>query len=290
MRNFCLYLIFTLAFCYTTIGIKSQNTLSLPQCEDSIQNLFVKLIAAKTDSSKTEINNQIIALFNIALADMNSFGYTFEKIKHISKLNSADGLIRIINWNLPFQNGEFQYFGFIQQRDTVKKVLQLYKLIDQSGKIEDPIHAECSEKNWYGALYYKILTTKWKEITYYTLLGWDGNDNFTNKKLIENFYFKGENLVFGPPIFKMDKTIQNRLIFEYSKQSKMMLRYDEKLDIIVWDHLAPSQENFTGQYMYYGPDLSQDGIQFIDGYWVLKPNLDLRNMGKSTGKSIKKSF
>jgi hypothetical protein len=90
--------------------------------------------------------------------------------------------------------------------------------------------------------------------------------------------------------FKMEQGVKNRLVFEFAKQVKMMLRYDKKIKMIVFDHLAPSHKKFTGQYMYYGPDLSQDGIQFIDGYWVLKPNLDLRNMEEPTGKSIKKSY
>ncbi len=268
----------------------AQPKLTLEQYEDSIQNQFTRLISSPQDSVKMEMNKQIVILFKEVLENLNSFGYAFDNLKNISKLSSADGFVKIINWNLPLQNGEFQYFGFVQQLDKSKKKMKLYELIDQSKTIQNPEHAICSEKNWYGALYYKILTTKSGKKTYYTLLGWDGNDNFTNKKLVEILYFEDNKLVFGPPIFKADEKTQNRLIFEYSEQAKMMLKYDEKLDIIVWDHLSPSQPNFTGQYMYYGPDLSQDGIQFKDGYWVLKSNLDLRNFEKSTGKSIKKSF
>ena len=38
-----------------------------------------------------------------------------------------------------------------------------------------------SENSWFGALYYKIIPVV-KNKTYYTLLGWDGNDMFSNKK------------------------------------------------------------------------------------------------------------
>jgi len=279
-----------LLFLMVAIQGSAQQNLTFRQYEDSIRNQFGKMISEPDDLLKLETNHLISQLFKKVLVDLKSFSYPFDSLKNISKLNSADGFVRIINWNVPLQNGEFQYFGFIQLLDKNKNELKLFELTDQSMTIQNPERAVCNEKNWYGALYYKILTTKWGNKTYYTLLGWDGNDNFTNKKLVEILYFDGEKPMFGLPIFKAGKNIQNRLIFEYSEQAKMMLKYDEKLDIIVWDHLAPSQPNFTGQYMYYGPDLSQDGIQFIDGYWLLKPNLDLRNFEKSKGKSIKKSF
>ncbi len=287
MNRILIVFIILCTFCQTNTA---QQKLTLQQYEDSIQNQFDQLLTLQNDTLNSEINKKVIQLFKEVLSNSNSFTYAFEKLKNISKLNAADGNIRIINWNLPLQNGEFQYFGFIQHFDNIKKEVKLYELTDKSGTIKDPSTALLTDNNWFGALYYKILTTKWNKTVYYTLLGWDGNNNFTNKKIIDLFYIKDNKVVFGPPVFKMEKGIQNRLIFEYSKQAKMMLKYDEKLDIIVWDHLAPSQPNFIGQYMYYGPDLSQDGVQFIDGYWVLKPNLDLRNMEKSTGKSIKKSF
>jgi len=287
MNRILIVFIILCTFCQTNTA---QQKLTLQQYEDSIQNQFDQLLTLQNDTLNSEINKKVIQLFKEVLSNSNSFTYAFEKLKNISKLNAADGNIRIINWNLPLQNGEFQYFGFIQHFDNIKKEVKLYELTDKSGTIKEPATALLTDNNWFGALYYKILTTKWNKTVYYTLLGWDGNNNFTNKKIIDLFYIKDNKVVFGPPIFKMEKGIQNRLIFEYSKQAKMMLKYDEKLDIIVWDHLAPSQPNFVGQYMYYGPDLSQDGVQFIDGYWVLKPNLDLRNMEKSTGKSIKKSF
>ena len=36
-----------------------------------------------------------------------------------------------------------------------------------------------TNKSWYGALYYKIIHSKKLGSNYYTLLGWDGNNNLT---------------------------------------------------------------------------------------------------------------
>ncbi len=275
-------------FCFETIS--SQEKSLIKQYEDSIQFAFHQLILAKNDEARQMVNDEIIKFFDAALARKESFEYRFDSLKNVSKLVASDDLVRVISWNLPKQNGEYEYFAYIQQLDKKRTKLKLYKLLDGSDKIKNPEFEKLNEKKWYGALYYHIETTIAGKKTYYTLLGWDGNNNFTNKKVVECFYIDGNKLILGPPIFKMGQDVKNRLVFEFAKQVKMMLRYDKKIKMIVYDHLAPSHKKFTGQYMYYGPDLSQDGIQFIDGYWVLKPNLDLRNMEEPTGKSIKKSF
>ena len=45
----------------------------------------------------------------------------------------------------------------------------------------------------------------------------------------------------------------------------MMLRYDDKLKMIVFDHLSPSKPSYEGKYQYYGPDFSYDGLIFEKG-------------------------
>jgi len=278
----------TAVFFLITVNINAQ-TGSIEQLEDSIQSLFNKIILTKNDRDKLNYNSEIEKIFNKLLNNKNSFEYPFNKLKHVSKLISDDELLRIITWNLPFNNGTYQYFGFIQIKSK-KNSISLFKLTDNSKEITLAEDKTLDNNNWYGALYYKILTNRHNNKTYYTLLGWDGNDNFTNKKIIETLLIKRKKLQFGIPIIKSGNEIQHRIIFEYAKQAKMMLRYDEKEKMIVFDHLAPSLKKFKGQYMYYGPDLSQDGLEFIDGYWILKQNLDLRNENNQNKKPIKTNW
>ena len=259
------------------------------QVEDSIQSLFAKIILTKNDDEKLNYNKQIENNLAQALSKKSSYEYPFSKLQYVSKLASDDGKVRIFTWNIPFNDGTFQYFGFIQLK--AKNNILLVKLIDKSIEIEKPQQSVLNSTNWYGTLYYKILTNTYKNKTYYTLLGWDGNDNFTNKKIIELLTIKRKKPQFGAAVFKMKNKTQTRVIFEYAKQAKMMLSFDEKLQLIVFDHLAPSLKKFEDQYMYYGPDLSQDGFVFIDGSWVLKENIDLRNENDKTDKKpIKTSF
>jgi hypothetical protein len=284
-----LYLtIFTfLMICPGINQLKAQQ-MSLKECEDSIKSLIANIIQAKADTQRFEINAKIDKLFGEILKTNESFDYPFDSIKNVSKLKSDDGFVRIINWNMPLENGKFVYFAYVQHRDKKKK-MELFRLNDKSEDITKPEFKELSDKKWYGALYYKILTNKSGKNTYYTLLGWDGNDDFTNKKLIDAFIFSGNKLIFGPSIFKVENAIQNRLIFEFAEQAQMMIRYDVNLKMIVFDHLSPAQEKFKAQFMYYGPDMSHDGIKFEKGNWVFKSNLDLRNMQETKEKPIEKS-
>ncbi len=269
-------------------GLNAQG-ISLARSEDSIRALFARLVLSGSDQERFKLNAEIDQLFGEILKTEESISYPFDKLMHISKLNSEDGQLRVINWNINLDDGSFLYYAYIMHKDKHKKY-QLFRLEDKSENINDPEYKELSEKNWYGALYYKIVATQADKNTYYTLLGWDGNNDFTNKKIIETFYISGKKLVLGPAIFKTGKSVKNRLIFEYAEQAKMMLRYDEQLKMIVFDHLVPTQKKLEGQYMFYGPDMSQDGIQFANGFWEMRDNLDLRNLEDPKVKTFEKSY
>ncbi len=287
MKKIYLSIAILLVLCLQSKNLLSQN-ISISQYEDSIRSVIAKMMLAKNDSERFELNNLVDKMFGEVLKDENTFSYPFEKVKNISRLGSEDGMVKLYNWNLPLENGEYRYYAYIQHFDK-KHHIELYRLEDKSETIKNPEFIQLSENNWYGALYYKLLTKSSGKTIYYTLLGWDGNNNFTNKKIVETFFFQGKKLILGPPIYKMEQKIQNLLIFEFGEQVKMMLRNDEKLDMIVFDHLAPSQKKFEGQYMYYGPDMSQDGIQFKNGFWEYKANLDLRNVDTPIEKPVIKS-
>ncbi len=284
MKN---YLVLIIWFISGNIFAQSPD---IKQQADSISSLFNAIVKAGTDEGKLAYNDKVKDIFTKILKLPETFDYTFPELKFVSKLTSEDGQIKIYTWNIPYENGEFKYFGFVQLRKAAG--IELIELKDKSPKIKQPENKILYANNWYGALYYKLLTNTYKGKTYYTLLGWDGNDNFTNKKIIDILSFTGKKIQFGSPIIKMQNNeIKKRLIFEYSEQAKMMLRYDDKIKMIVFDHLAPEQKKFKGQYMYYGPDMSQDGLAFENGFWILKENLDLRNTNEGKGKKpIKTSF
>ena len=73
-------------------------------------------------------------------------------------------------------------------------------------------------------------------------------------------------------------TARDRIVFEYSSEVAMTLRYDENLGKIVFDHLAPLHPIYHEVYQFYGPDGSYDAFEFREGIWVKQEDVDARNM------------
>jgi len=101
----------------------------------------------------------------------------------------------------------------------------------------------------------------------------------TNKKVIDVLFFdQWDNITFGAPVFlDENKKLKYRVVFEFSAQAVMLLRYEKKKKMIVFDHLSPTSPSAKGQFQYYGPDFTYDGFYFKKGIWNYRKNLDLRN-------------
>ncbi len=254
---------------------RSQGELEL--YEDSLQYYFTLLASERDDNNKIEINDQIIKYFKKALRNENSFTYPFDSLKNIGIIKSEDEKLRIITWNLPYNDRTHQYFGFIQYKKS-KKTYIFYELNDDSDNIKNPELVILNDKNWYGALYYKIITNKNKGKVYYTLLGADLNNLLTKKKIIEILYFDKNNFpVFGNKVFKNKSIPISRVIFEFNAQTNMTLTYDEEKEMIIYDHLSPSRPSLEGQFEFYGPDFSYDGLKFERGIWNAYSDIDVRD-------------
>lgn len=253
------------------------NNQSLQNCEDSLQHYFSMLAEETNDDRKIELNNKILSCFHQALKLEDSYYYPFFDLKHVGIISSDDDKLRIITWNIPYSDRTHQYFGFIQYKKN-RRSYRFYELHDQSDKIKKPELVILNHQNWYGALYYQIITNKYRKNTYYTLLGADLHNLLTKKKIVEILHFNKEDLpVFGKQVFKNKAIPVSRVIFEFNAQTQMTLTYDETKEMIIFDHLSPSRPSLKGQYEFYGPDFSYDGFKFENGIWNLYPDIDVRD-------------
>jgi len=243
-----------------------------------------------SDIEKQKINSELVNQFEELLNEPNSFNYSFDSLKtEMAILTSPDNTFRIINWNVPMNDETQEYFGFIQEKYTqiIKKglfkkekseIMQVYPLIDKSSEIKNPDNAVTDNKKWLGALYNKIILKKTKSKTYYTLLAWDGNDTFSRKKIIDVLTFdENGSPRFGAAIFNMKKKFPKRVIFEYSATCNMSLKYSNKKDSIIFDHLSPTSPQLEGQFQYYCSDMSYDGFGFKKGKWNYGEDLNATN-------------
>ncbi|MDQ3048426.1 MAG: hypothetical protein M3R27_12825 [Bacteroidota bacterium] len=264
-----------------------------------LQPLCNKLINAKNDTERNKLNKELLLLMDSALSVPSSFNYPFDSIhKCVSVLTSPDNKFRILNWYLPKDDGNHEYYGFIQSkhqevrkkgfRKQRREVVLLHPLADRTSEIKNPENAITDNKKWYGAWYYRIILKKTKTKTYYTLLGWDGNDKLTKKRIIEVLTFDSKGLPkFGADIFVMKKKYPKRVIFEYSATCSMSLKYSNRKDSIIFDHLAPTLSQLEGQYQYYCADMSYDGFGFKRGKWHYGADLNPLNEKDENDKLYK---
>jgi len=257
--------------------------LSIEAAEDSISSLFQKTATASEDDEKDAFNYDIIQLFSKILLQPASMNYAFPKLQKMFKEKTSDGKLRIINWNLPMTDGSFKYYGFIQYKP--KDSVFLHRLREVPREPGVLIASKLSANNWIGALYYSIIPPIDSKMDYYVLLGWDGNNDFTNKKIIEVLSFDKQNKpLFGLPVIMGESGTYSRVIFEYAKRSTMALRYEASKQMITYDHLGPFKPQYTGSPEFYGPDASIDSYVYQKGAWIYKADIDARNSNKRVKK------
>jgi hypothetical protein len=124
----------------------------------------------------------------------------------------------------------------------------------------------------------------------YTLIGWDGNDKLTQRKFIDVLYFKSNGIpTFGKDLFKVPGKFVKRLMFEYSTEVAMSLKYNEERKQIIYSHLAPNTIDPTleGQFQYYGPDGSFDALTLKKGKWYQETDIDIRKL-KDKNDNVKR--
>jgi len=239
---------------------------------------FEKLYATPSDVAKESLNREIIDKFQSILPDPLSFGYPFDSLTRIGKIYSPDKKFRLITWNVQTSDGRHICHGIIQYRMRRTKPCLVYILNDRSDEINDPESARLDQKRWWGALYYDILLNRSGGRKIYTLIGFNPHDIYSNKKVIDVLAF-GKELKpsFGEPVFQTEKGIRYRLIYEFSPDIVMRLRYEPGQKMIILDHLAPIKPALEGNDRFYAPDGSYDGFMFRKGIWEYQPDVDIRN-------------
>ena len=205
-----------------------------------------------------------------------------------AKLMSPDQRFRIINWNVPLQNGEHIYYGVIWIWSEKENRFFAVTLKDaqRDGDKWDARYFDAEQ--WPGALYYEIIPCKSKrrkETDTYTLLGWDGRDNMTNAKVLDVIkIISNEKVRFGEGLFETPLGTKKRLMFQYSDEVSASFKYYPKKNAIEMDHLSPKNVMMEGIYADYGPDGTYDLYQWEKGKWKLYTSIDISVFSSSDTK------
>jgi hypothetical protein len=247
--------------------------------EDSLYMLFQKFRVSRDAEDMQARNHNIIDYMSEVLRAPESFDYRFDSLKKVAGiLESPDGLFRIYTWNVPLNFYEHEIHGIIQVNNPGKDSCEIHILENQLDAIQDVLHAETDKSHWPGALYYEMRRNKSGKQVFYTLMGYNFHDRWSDKKIIEVLHFDEElNPRFGKPVFDSPEGLQHRVIFEYSGEVAMNLRYNPDLKMIVYDHLSPIEPELAAHPRFYAPDFSYDGYKFRRGVWGHRSDVDVRN-------------
>ena len=265
--------------------LKNGNNILIKEYEDTLSLLLDSINNAKFDSNKYAANESFIKNLKEVLTYKISYEYPFNLLK-ISKIRAGDDSFRIFNWFIKKSNGSFDYYAIMHLYNKKNNKLDIVEFINKPKKPRNINQAETNHENWFGCLYYDIIYIKKQGRSFYTLLGWDGNDDYSRKKIIDVLYFKNKEIKFGLPVFKRGKEVLKRIILEYDAKTLISLKYHKESKEIIFNNLIPPKKELIGMEEYYIPDGNFNSYTYKQGKWWFNENVDIRNSQKT--KKIKK--
>ncbi len=239
--------------------------------QDSLQLLADKIVTGINPSDRLKADSVFTKAFVRALKTNYSYNFPFDSLFALSKLYAPDSSFRIFTWQLMINDNVIRQHGAIQMK-TADGSLKLFPLIDKSDITTNMADTIANHYGWMGAVYYKIIDTKYEGRTYYTLLGYDENNIRSNKKIIEILSFDNGQPVFGARQFSIASGFgynnkMARFIMEYKKQASPRLTYDAELNMIIFEHLVSESNQPNKKWTLIG-DGDYEGFKWTDGRWV----------------------
>jgi hypothetical protein len=269
-----------LLFILPLISLAEDQDLSLRTKIEQLVQLRQATLDAPNDASRIDANSEFLKVMRAALADDKSFKTSFDTIPQIADLKSKDKFFRLINWNVPMDDGTHRYHCFIQNYDRKLKQYVVRELKRGYRGIEGEERKIFSDRDWYGALYYQIITAKMKRNSRkrtYMLLGWDGHDEFSTIKFVDVMIITPKSIRFGDDIFNWpERKNVRRIILQYKSSAVVSLKYDQKKNEIVFNQLVPLEPDLEGLPEFYVPLLEFEGLTWKRGKWFHVKEMDMR--------------
>lgn len=263
---------------FFSLSVYSQEPsyLEFVKAETKLQSMFDRLYADSL-SEKEVLLDSLRGRLSEALALPGSMDFPWNSLDKIGVITSDDQQVRIFTWHVMDDFDHYRYFGFIQVR-LKKGKSRVYELKDNGRAQRGLFRLDQTKEDWYGKLYYQVLVNTHRRKTYYTILGMDFNNSMSTIKTVEVLAIQRNAPQFVKSLFFKGTERVDRLVLEYSKQVAITVRYDPSTDMISFDHLVPLHPIYENNYEFYGPDGSFDGLEFSDGLWNYRDDIDARNI------------
>lgn len=271
-------LVFLLLFLPLSIAAKDQEV-GLRNKIKQLVELRMVTINAPNDEKRIQANKEFTKFLRDALAEDESFETSFDTIPQLGDLRSGDGYFRMINWNVPMDDQTQRYYCFVQYYDKKEKLYKVVELQRGFKRLEGESRKVFSDRDWYGALYYKIIPSKTRSGNRkktYMVLGWDGHDRYSSIKVIDVMIISPRGIKFGADIFHHTERNIKRIILEYKSDASVSLRYDKKRKMIIFNQLVPMQPELEGMREFYIPLLEFNAFQWKNRKWRYIENVDVK--------------
>lgn len=237
-----------------------------------IHTYRTKVFKCKDESQIMVLNDSLRASVEAFLNEEGTFKLSTDSVPFFGDLYSPDKAFRLLTWDVPFQDGTFTYFCYIQMADG-----NWFELKDQPDHSERAEYKTFKHDDWLGALYYEIIPFDIKKEQMYLLLGWDGRTNMSNRKVIEVLYFDNRGFPrFGKAVLKDGPRPKRRVILEYTEDAYTSLRYHPDKKMVIFDHLEPMRPELEGVYEFYAPVSSFDAYELKSKEWEFQEDVDAR--------------
>ncbi len=256
----------------------------LEQDEDDLIKIAPFVISSTTDSAKKASANELLTKLLEVLANPASFEYEFANLRMttVAIASHPKANVKLFTFNIILKNGVFNQYGVIQRK--TKSGISLFTLFDSAQNLpKDYLETTLEHPEWIGGLYYQMIPHKIKRKQYYVLMMFDGHNVNSNRSIIDVLSFENDLPVWGAPIFRdgiEDPSEEMRVVFEYHKSSRILMRYEEEQKIIVFDEVGPPFPAAQGNVYYYIPTGDYSGYKPSKKGIFTKEALEVTDFGQ----------
>ena len=306
-------IIATLLLATMVLGATAQDKGRMQTHQKRLAALIERVATAPTDNERYLASEEAVGVLSAALEEEGSERWQWQLPNYASVLTSPDGQLRLFTWAVVRDNGEFECFGAVQFYNEKEEEFQYLQLHDKSEDIMNREESLLSADQWLGAVYQEIIQTQMGDRMLYTLLGWNGVDNLTERKIIEPVILKGGVPQFGAAVFRRERNLR-RVVLEYTNDAMVHLAYEQqtiqevqhervkikgtnryrtvdkvkehKERVIIFDEVEPQVPGMEGLFQYYVPSGVELAYAFVDGKWELRTGAQ----GRLKDKKLNKPF
>lgn len=244
--------------------LSAEQLKAFQKTEDSLIVSADSMYRAYMYEDRIEYCHKFVKQLGSLLKQENAYAFPFERLgKKIHIISPDDKSFRIFNWTIEYKLAGFRYYGAVQKADG-----QLYPLLDMSEKIEgNALYGPLSNKNWFGAEYYRILTQKASDGSpLYFVFGSNQNGNGFSTKTIDVLNIEGNKITFGGDYFRVNNMPSKRFVLEYQKGAQVSLNWDNEKGMIIYDRVI-SEVNQPQRRNTLVPSGMVDGLRWVNFQW-----------------------